>query len=83
MAVTFPVLEIELAELEVTDDLLDEARLLGAELLIGAELEELLAELLVAELLTTELVVPQAATKPKGTGWLAQVERAMQLLLFS
>ncbi len=78
MAVTFPVLEIELAVLEVIEDLLDEARLLGAELLIGTELEELLAELLI-----TELVVPQAAITPNGAGWLVQVERAMQLLLFS
>lgn len=77
-------MEIELAILEATEDLLEETELLlGTELLVTAALEELLSELLTTELLLTELVVPQAATTPKGAGWLVQVEREIQLLLFS
>lgn len=69
---------MELAKLEATEDLLEEMELLlGTELLVTVALEELLSELL------TELVVPQAATTPKGAGWLVQVEREIQLLLFS
>lgn len=53
---------------ELDDELLSELELTGTELLLS----ELLLE-----------VTPQAATTPKGAGWLVQVEREIQLLLFS
>lgn len=79
MAVTPPP-ELEI-ELELNDDLLEATELLSE--LDDELLRELDERFAIELLLITELVVPQAATTPNGDGWLVQVEREMQLLLFS